>query len=287
MTGRPLPIEPKAELKHSPISGVRSPHSGYLLDNAAHEAWARLASLSALFDAGTVRHLEECGVVGGWRCLEVGAGNGSIAQWLADRVGSTGSVLATDVDPRFVERLEHPNLEVRCHDVAADPLPDAAFDLVHCRMVLRLLDPAKRENAMTNMICSLKPGGWLIDEDLDTASMAPDPRGSPGEVVLKTQMAMMRLFEDRGVDTRFGRLLFGQLRRHGLVNVGAEGRVLMWHSGSPGAAVLRGSYQQLRTAMIAGHYVTEQQLEEDLARLDSPDFMMPSGILWSAWGQRP
>ena len=34
--------------------------------------------------------------------LEIGAGGGSIARWLAERVGPTGSVLATDIDPRFI-----------------------------------------------------------------------------------------------------------------------------------------------------------------------------------------
>jgi hypothetical protein len=39
--------------------------------------------------------------------------------------------------------------------------------------------------------------------------------------------------------------------------------------------------------MIDGNYITQQQFEEDVARLDDPDFLMPSAILWSAWGRRP
>src|SRR5215470_17943338 len=34
----------------------------------------------------------------GWRCLEVGAGRGSIATWLAAQVGENGQVVATDID---------------------------------------------------------------------------------------------------------------------------------------------------------------------------------------------
>ena len=41
----------------------------------------------------------------GARCLEVGAGSGSMALWMAARVGETGHVLATDINPRFVEAL--------------------------------------------------------------------------------------------------------------------------------------------------------------------------------------
>jgi signal transduction histidine kinase len=34
----------------------------------------------------------------GWGCLEVGAGRGSMAVWLAEQVGESGEVVATDID---------------------------------------------------------------------------------------------------------------------------------------------------------------------------------------------
>jgi len=71
------------------------------------------------------------------------------------------------------------------------------------------------------------------------------------------------------------------------VSVGAEARAFMWQQGSPGAALLRATYEQLRGAMIDGKYITPQQFEEDVARLDDPDFLMPSATLWSGWGRRP
>ena len=266
-------------------SRTQSADFGYLLDNGGREAAARFAALSAMFDPGTIRHLEGCGVGRGWHCLEVGAGGGSIASWLTDRVGPAGRVLATDIDPRFLETLRLPNVEVRCHNIAADPLPEGDFDLVHARLVL--LHVPERDQALKRMIAALKPGGWLVDEGYDSASMLPDPTVSPGEVLLETQVAMMRLLEEGGVNRRYGRLLFGRLRAHGLVSVGAEARVFMWQHGSAGVSFLRANYEQLREAMIDANYITQQQFEEDVARLDDPDFMMPSGILWSAWGRRP
>jgi SAM-dependent methyltransferase len=272
-------------VRNSATSGTRSGYSGYLLDNGAREAPTRFAVLSALFDPGTTRHLEACGVGRGWHCLEVGGGNGSIATWLAGRVGPTGHILATDIDPRFLESLNLPNLEVRRHDIATDPLPKAAFDLVHARLVLMHLP--ERETALARMISALKPGGWLVDEEYDSFSMPPDPAVSPGEVLLQTQVAMMRLLDDGGVDRLYGRRLFGRLRAHGLVSISGEARAFMWQRGSPGAALVRATYELLRGAMIDGNYITQQQFEEDVARLDDPDFLMPSAILWSAWGRRP
>jgi hypothetical protein len=39
--------------------------------------------------------------------------------------------------------------------------------------------------------------------------------------------------------------------------------------------------------MIDAGYITEEDFDRDMARLDDPSFMMPSPILWAAWGQRP
>lgn len=264
--------------------GARSVQSGYLLDNADREAPIRFAGLSALFDSGTIRHLEQRGLGRGWHCLEVGAGGGSIATWLADRVGPTGRVLATDIDPRHLQSLQIPNLEVRRHDISVDPLPQAAFDLVHARLVLMHLP--ERDKVLARLVSALKPGGWLVDEEYD-CSVRPDPALGTGEVLPKTQVALWRLLEDRGVDISYGRRVFGRLRAHGLVDVGAEGRVAMSHHGSPGACLVRANYAQLRDLLIGGNYVTQRQFEEDVARVEDRDFLAPTPVLWATWGRRP
>ena len=111
--------------------------SPYLLDNRRDEAGERFDALAALYDPVTIRHFHTLGVGDGWRCLEVGAGGGSVVRHLADRVGTSGRVLATDIEPRFLEPLRDlANVDVARHDVAVDPLPEAEFDLIHARLVL-------------------------------------------------------------------------------------------------------------------------------------------------------
>jgi ubiquinone/menaquinone biosynthesis C-methylase UbiE len=53
--------------------------------------------MEALWDPGTKAVIESLGIASGCHCLEIGAGGGSIAEWLAERVGPEGEVLATDV----------------------------------------------------------------------------------------------------------------------------------------------------------------------------------------------
>ncbi len=107
--------------------------TSYTFDNAWQQARQRLTGLEAWLDPGTIRHLEMLQVGAGWRCLEVGAGGGSIASWLGARVGASGHVVATDIDPRFIDVLDAPNVEVRRHDIVTDDLETGAFDLVHAR----------------------------------------------------------------------------------------------------------------------------------------------------------
>jgi SAM-dependent methyltransferase len=259
--------------------------SAYILDNAGRETPARFDALSTMYDHGTFKYLENCGVGSGWNCLEVGGGGGTIAAWLAARVGPTGHVLVTDLDPRFLDGSKFSNLEVRRHNIVTDPLPEAAFDLIHARLVL--IHIPERELVLNRLIAALKPGGWIIDEEFDSLSLPCDPDLSPGEVKLKTQTALFRVVEEQGIERRWGRLLYGRMRALGLVDVRAEGRLFMWHGGSVGASLMRANFEQLHGTLTAGGLVTEEELRQDIARLDYPDFMMPSPIMWTALGRRP
>src|SRR5919108_803098 len=113
----------------------------YTLDNRWRAARERLEVLEAACDPFTARHLDEVGVEPGWHCLEVGAGAGSVARMLCERVGPDGRVVAVDLEPALLADVSAPNLEVRRLDIVVDELPEAAFDLVHTRLVLLHLPP--------------------------------------------------------------------------------------------------------------------------------------------------
>src|SRR5262249_33062351 len=140
---------------------------GYTFDNADVHAPARFAAIAAMFDAITIRHLKRRGIDDGWRCLEIGAGGGSIANWMSMRVGERGHVLATDIDTRYLTPLRFHliNLDVIEHDVTTDSLPTQYFDLVHARLVIMHL--RDKRAVLQRLIGALKPGGWLLVEDFD------------------------------------------------------------------------------------------------------------------------
>src|SRR5262249_5971693 len=65
----------------------------------------RLRLMSDLLDPSSRVHLLRTGVATGWRCLEIGAGNGSLSQWLAQRVGPTGHVVVRDICTDLLEGI--------------------------------------------------------------------------------------------------------------------------------------------------------------------------------------
>ena len=257
----------------------------YVFDNAHGETRERFPALSDLYDDETIRCLQAIGVAPGWQCLEVAAGGGSIAQWLAGQVGTGGRVLATDLDARFLESLADPAIEVRRHDIVRDPLPDSAFDLVHARLILVHLP--ERELALAKMVGALKPGGWLVCEEFDSLSMPADPALHPDECALKAQAAMQRVMASRGANTRYGRDLAARMRAHGLVDIRAHGRMAMWQGGSAGARLFRANFEQLREELLRIGLLTQAELDDDLARLDDPRTLFPSPVMWTVCGRRP
>jgi ubiquinone/menaquinone biosynthesis C-methylase UbiE len=260
--------------------------SAYPLDNAHDKADTRMHLLARMFDEPTHRALQRVGVGAGWHCLEVGGGGGSVAQWLAARVGASGSVLCTDINTRIIEsqRAGTTNLEVKVHDIARDPLPANGFDLVHARLVL--IHVLERERALARMVEALKPGGWLVIEDFDSASILPDAAINRHETPLATSEAV-RAFLTRNQDGYFGRRLHGRFLELGLTEVYAEGRLLMFDRHNGGNDLMRVNFEQIGQDVIEAGLLTQAQLDADLALIETDRFAMPSPIMWSVSGRKP
>ena len=69
-----------------------TPDRYFATDAEADFERERLRLLGQLMDPMTTGRLERLRVGRGWRCLEVGAGDGSVARWLAGLVGPEGQV---------------------------------------------------------------------------------------------------------------------------------------------------------------------------------------------------
>ncbi|GAB3671179.1 class I SAM-dependent methyltransferase [Saccharopolyspora tripterygii] len=109
--------------------------------------------LQEMLDERT-RKLIEPAVRPGARCLEIGAGSGSVARWLA---GRGASVVAVDLDTEQLTDLR--DVAVLRHDINEGVPPGGPFDLIHARTVLMHLQ--RREQVLAELVAALAPGGML------------------------------------------------------------------------------------------------------------------------------
>lgn len=240
----------------------------------------RLRLRERLMDPQTRRILLERGLGPGWHCLELGAGTGSIARWLARRCPE-GHIVATDLDTRHLERLRAPNLEVLRHDVAQDEFPDGSFDLIHARSLL--VNVPERDAVLPKIARWLAPGGWaVLEEPLVVHDSSPYP-------------AFRRLFDayERALelshkcDARWPRRLPLLMYEAGLRDIGMRPTLQLVGDGGPAEHVWRTAFGQARDRMIALGLIGEDEFEAGVALFDDPSFVDLALMLVSAWGRRP
>jgi ubiquinone/menaquinone biosynthesis C-methylase UbiE len=248
---------------------------------------SRLRLLEDECNPHTQRHLDRIGVSPGWRCLEVGAGAGAMARWLAARVGPTGHVVAADVDPRYLGDLCLPNVEVRQCDIALDDVEPESYDLVHCRFVLMHLDdPAA---ALRRMTAALRPGGWLVaaDPDNDVAGSV-DPDHPLSEVFDSCYRKRVEFASAAKIaDFRFGKVLLGYVEALGLVELGNEGIARVVHGGEPFSDMWIKTWQRIDAAVIERGVLSEGEVRKMRQAYKDPTFTYRTQLTQYVWGRKP
>jgi SAM-dependent methyltransferase len=255
----------------------------YLLDNQQAEAGQRFGALSALFNPVTFRHARRLGLAPGWQVWEVGAGGPSVPGWLADQVGPSGQVIATDIDTSWITGQDA-GYEVRQHDVGTDPAPGGPFDLIHARLVL--VHVRQRERALATMTGALRPGGWLLVEEADPQLqplVCPDEYGPEQQLANQIKRGFRTLMAERGVELAYGRQLPRLLRDAGLTEVGADAYFPM--SGPACDELERATVEQIRDRLVAAGLATEAEIDRHLASVTSGRLDLATSPMISAWGR--
>jgi SAM-dependent methyltransferase len=258
----------------------------YLFDHQWQAERERLAKIEAALDPHTIGFLETIGVRDGWRCLEVGAGGGSIAEWLCRRVGPAGQVVATDLETQFLAALDYPQLEIRQHNILAEDFEEHAFDLVYARKVLEHF--ADVRPALRRMYGALRPGGWLLVEDSDLVAMQHVSARDP-VLFERVYSEFINAMASNGFNPKLGRRLGDELRLLGLERIELHGRTNEWTAAGnhAGGAIYRLTTERLRERILGRGLVTAAELDQYLADIQSPDFHALTGVHFAAWGRKP
>jgi SAM-dependent methyltransferase len=163
----------------NPFCGVSVMTAERVIDSAAVTAamraqWNQMAKgwsdsgavIRPWLHEATPAMLGMAGIKPGARVLDVAAGAGDQTLDIAERVGPTGYVLATDLSPDILQfaaqrcaQAGHRNVETRWSDGEHLQVETAQFDAAICRLGLMLFrDPVQ---GLREMARTLKPGGGV------------------------------------------------------------------------------------------------------------------------------
>jgi arsenite methyltransferase len=199
---------------HFPVGRPAASLLGYpdqVLDDVPTSALASFAGVACPFEA------EAIGI--GDTVLDIGAGAGTDTFIAARIVGQTGRVVALDLTPAMLERLDATarraavrNVTALLADAEAIPLPDACVDVVTSNGAINLVLDKRR--AFAEVFRVLRPGGRLQLADVIlgkpvTDSCRADPRLWVECVVGATlENGLLMLLRDAGLtDVRLVRRL--------------------------------------------------------------------------------
>lgn len=255
----------------------------YVFDPIWDQETERLRTNEAIWDPGTFERFERIGVRAGWSCLEIGAGFGTAASWLAGRVVPGGTVVATDLEVGRLDWLAARGVEVWQHDLRTDKLPSESFDLVHTRMVVQHLPD--REAAVARMIDSLAPGGWLFLEDTDSLPLFRSAQSE--DFLVDVKSAGYGLMRQSGHEPRGGHFDLQMALNSELVDVSAEGRVVMMQGGSDQAKHYQLWLEYMRPKIVAAGLVTNDRIDQALAEMADPAHRWLSQVMISTFGRKP
>jgi len=211
-----------------------------------------------------------------------------MATWLAEQVGPTGHVVATDLNTVYLQRIDLPNLEVVEHNILEDSLEalgPGSFDLVCSRLMLFHL-VGRQEHAIRRMMECLRPGGWLIDEDADWGLAAPI---DPTHRLYDGYQRSWRhgdWWTVRGYDKEFGRKLPALFERCGLQDIRHEAST----------EAVRGASDWARWWAVTLEVMNEQgggdesdhrEVRVMATALADPTMWFLRELLHACWGRRP
>jgi ubiquinone/menaquinone biosynthesis C-methylase UbiE len=213
----------------------------------------------------------------GDRVLDLACGDGVYSRWLAERVGESGSVMAVDLSPAFLDlarqSLDGDPLADRIELVQADlehlPIPEDSFDLVWCAQSLYSLpDPV---DALRRMERAARPGGLVAVLENDEFHHVLLPWPVEVELALRrAELAALIELSDKPRKFYVGRHLRRVFRAAGLADCQHRSWTIDRQAplGPDERAFFEGYLKDLREKVEAH---LEPEVRDEFARLADPD----------------
>ena len=152
--------------------------------------------------------LERLGDMGGFKCVDVGAGGGDVSVALAELCGSTGRVYAVDIDPfrrnQIAQKAAEFSQVIALTQAAEELTLPESVDLAFCRFLL--LAVPQPDLVVERMVRAVKKGGWIIIQEPITSAgrVGRTEMKMDSDAVLDPDVGciVLQLLHDAGVEVR-------------------------------------------------------------------------------------
>ncbi len=240
----------------------------YVITGYDEKERRRLAVLASLLDPFTFQELDRIGLQPDWQCVEIGAGLGTVSQWMADRLQSGGGVLCSDLQTDFIDEINHPRIRSEKLDISKSPQYLDRFDLAVARAVHHHI--ADRDGAARNLVRMVRPGGHIlfIEPDIHPAFCDDHPAWK------RLWQALFQWGARRDIDYFTGRRLPGQLAALGLDIVSVRGETVLFNGSAddnPAHETYRLMFDVVLPDLVGGGFLSRADHEEALALLENPE----------------
>jgi len=203
----------------------------------------------------------------GNQVLEVGAGAGSLLEWMGGGTGPRGLAFGVDKNTQYLEHLQDPPFKIFEGDIL-EFFPEEKFDLIHARYVL--IHNEDPRSLLKKFKSLLKPGGKIILEEPDfSAARWLDPEYASG--ANKVNGAIHRMFLNKGLDPAYGANLPLDLSQGRFEILEYGGRLHLARGGSGIARVMEKSAEALAQAYLDTGACREIDLQDYLEGTRDPD----------------
>jgi SAM-dependent methyltransferase len=264
----------------------------YLLGRAENEV-VRLKRQIETLAPDSRTQLDRIGIEPGERVVDIGCGPGGALHLLAERVGTTGSVLGIERSPHFVELARRfvadlglPQVEVRESDAYETKLPKGSFDGAHMRLVL--VNVPEPERIVREMIALVRPGGWVASFEADYLPYCCDP---PLDAWARLLEAYSAYAHAQGIDLSIGRRTHRLFKDAGVVDIHVDAIVHVFPPNHERRRFPSALIGNVRERLIEGGFVTRADMDRDLAALEShladPGVQVISNMFFRLTGRVP
>ncbi len=241
--------------------------SQYIFDDHPDaREFRRLQLIERAMDPASTALLEQTGLAAGQSCLEIGAGAGSLVDWMAGRVGSGGRVFALDKKAVHLRRFIDPPVQV-IEGGLQDLALDRPVDLAHARYVF--IHNSNAGALLRHVRTLLNRGAYFVVEEPDftcAARLQPNPKAA----VDRVNGAIEKMFLDAGLDPAYGLRLPQEVRDAGFDLLCTDSRLHLAPGGAPIAEVMAESALALRAAYRKTGLATDAEIDQYVARARDP-----------------